>query len=121
MSKKEMTKEELTARIAALETLVVSKLSIKDKKPRNVTEKGILQKAKMIYYHENKNSATVQNMLKKKFNISTDEVLKPSFKDWRKIKVCTDEMFEKLSVSEVEKLKKQAETAKLPKNDAGVE
>lgn len=122
MSKTAVSKNDLNERIAALEALAV-KLSVSggDKKPRAVTEKGILAKAKMIYYHANKNSKAVQDMLKKKHNISGDEVMKPTFKEWRKVKACTDELFAKLSSSEVDKLKKQAETAKLPKNDEGVE
>lgn len=118
-----VTKDELTARIAALEALAVKRLAGTDdtKKPRNVTDKGLLAKAKMVFYHENKMSKPVQDMLKKKYNISSNDVVKPSFAEWRKVKTCTDELFDKLPASQVEKLKKRSESAKLPKNDEGVE
>ena len=95
----------LNARIDALEALV-SKLSVsnakdgskkgtktEDKKPRNMTEKGKLHKAKLLYYQENKNSAEVNKMYKENFG----EELSVSFRNWTVVKSLTDILFDELN------------------------
>jgi hypothetical protein len=88
---------------------MVSKLEVSTaKKPRNVTEKGILKKAKQIYYQEMKEDDEVQNKLKARHG----RTIKPSFKDWRMIAEVTDEMFEKLPESQKNEYLKRARSEK---------
>ena len=111
---------ELAARLDNLETLV-SKLSIvankkgtsakdqvENKKPRNITEKGIMHKAKLIFYQDNKGSEEVKKMFKE--NNGTE--LEVNFKNWHDVKKITDIMFDKLSESDKQKYIKKAEEAK---------
>lgn len=98
----------LAEKLSLLEKMV-SKLEVSSaKKPRNVTDKGILKKAKQIYYQEMKEDEKVQNILKSRHG----RTIKPSFKDWRLIAAVTDEMFEKLSQDEKDEYLKQAKSAK---------
>jgi hypothetical protein len=53
------------------------------KKPRNITEKGYFAKAKMLYYHEMKNSAEVKALFPNKIM-------------WTEVKKHTDNMFSEL-------------------------
>jgi len=98
----------MAEKLSLLEKMV-SKLEVSTaKKPRNVTEKGILKKAKQIYYQEMKEDDEVQNKLKARHG----RTIKPSFKDWRLIAEVTDEMFEKLSDSQKNEYLEQARSAK---------
>lgn len=92
-----MTKvADLVERVDALEALV-SKLNIDisktEKKPRNITEKGELHKAKLLFYQEKKDTKEVKAAYKKEHG----EELKVSFKNWTQVKKITDIMFDKLS------------------------
>lgn len=107
---------ELAARVDALETLV-SKLNVtnnnskktkaenNDKKHRNVTEKGIVHKAKLLFYQSNKDSSEV----KKLFKENNGNELTVNFKNWHDVKKITDIMFDELSESEKQKYYKKAE------------
>lgn len=53
------------------------------KKPRKITEKGYFAKAKMLYYHEMKNSAEVKALF-------------PNKTMWTEVKKHTDNMFSEL-------------------------
>lgn len=98
----------LADKMSLLEKMI-SKLEVSNaKKSRNVTEKGILKKAKQIYYQEMKENEEVQNKLKSRHG----QTIKPSFKEWRLIAEVTDEMFEKLSESQKEEYLKQARSTK---------
>ncbi len=109
---------QLNARVDALEELV-SKLSVStkktpnkkvndDNKPRNVTEKGILHKAKLMFYQDNKDSAEVKEMFKENYG----EELKVSFNNWTAVKKITDILFDELSEKEkqsyISKVEKEA-------------
>jgi hypothetical protein len=115
-----MTKAtELAARIDALEALV-TKLSVTnndnkktkaaaekdDKKPRNVTEKGIIHKAKMLFYQANKDSSEVKKMFKE----NNGQELTVNFKNWHDVKKITDILFDELSEADKQKYIKKAET-----------
>jgi hypothetical protein len=108
---------ELAARVDALETMI-SKLSVvankkgtntkaqvEDKKPRNTTEKGIMHKAKLLFYQDNKNSEDVKQMFKE--NNGTD--LTVDFKNWHDVKKITDILFDELSESDKQKFIKKAQ------------
>ena len=110
---------ELAARVDALETMI-NKLSVtankkvgnskaeaEEKKPRNVTEKGLLHKAKMMFYQDNKGSTEVKKMFKE--NNGTE--LTVNFKNWHDVKKITDILFDELSQQEKQKYVKKAETA----------
>jgi hypothetical protein len=101
-----MTKiDDLEVRVEALEVLV-SKLSVnnddgktatkKENKPRKMTEKGELHKAKLLFYQDKKGSKEVKVAFKKEHN----EELKLTFKNWTLVKKITDAMFEQLTSDE---------------------
>jgi hypothetical protein len=107
---------ELAARVDALETMI-SKLSVvankkgtntkaqvEDKKPRNITEKGIMHKAKLMFYQDNKDSEDVKQMFKE--NNGTQ--LTVNFKNWHDVKKITDILFDELSESNKQKYIKKA-------------
>ena len=118
MSKSTKTAE-LSNKIEALEQMVAELMInnknatkvAKEKKPRNMTEKGHMHKAKLIFYQDNKGSDKVKQLVKERHS---DDVT-VSFKNWRKIKVITDEMFENLSDKQkdqyIEKAKSSTEEA----------
>jgi hypothetical protein len=118
MSKSTKTAE-LSNKIEALEQMVAELMInnknatkvAKEKKPRNMTEKGHVHKAKLIFYQDNKGSDKVKQLVKERHS---DDVT-VSFKNWRKIKVITDEMFENLSDKQkdqyIEKAKSSIEEA----------
>lgn len=103
-----MTKvADLAIRIDALEALV-GKLSIeadnkainkKEKKPRNMTEKGELHKAKLLFYQEKKGTKEVKTAYK----IEYGEDLTMTFKNWTQVKKITDAMFSELSSNDKDK------------------
>jgi hypothetical protein len=108
---------ELAARVDALEDLI-NKLSVSknkksdadSKKPRNVTEKGVLHKAKLLFYQANKDNADVKKMFKANYG----EELTVSFKNWTVVKKITDVLFDELSdkqqqvyISKAEKASKE--------------
>lgn len=98
----------LAEKMSLLEKMV-SKLEVSSaKKPRNVTEKGILKKAKQMFYQEMKENEEVQNKLKSRHG----RTIKPSFNEWRLIAEVTDAMFEKLSQSEKDEYLMLARSAK---------
>ena len=112
-----MTKvADLVSRVDALETLV-GKLNIDGesksvktiKKQRNMTEKGEIHNAKLLYYHEMKDTNAVKIAYKKEHG---DE-LKLSFKNWTQVKKITDVMFDNLSSSVKDKYVVHALNAKL--------
>jgi hypothetical protein len=107
---------ELAARVDALETMI-SKLSVvankkgtntkaqEDKKPRNTTEKGIMHKAKLLFYQDNKNSEDVKQMFKE--NNGTE--LTVDFKNWHDVKKITDILFDELTESDKQRFIKKAQ------------
>jgi hypothetical protein len=103
--------DKLSERIDAIEAMLneLNEMTVNDKKvtkkSRNITDKGILQKAKLMFYQDNKNIDNVKTMLKKKYS---SENVSVSFKDWRKVKVCTDELFDGLSQSKKDEYVKKA-------------
>jgi hypothetical protein len=107
--------------VDALEALV-SKLSVTankkqdnkkaDDKPRNVTEKGILHKAKLLYYQENKASQDVKMMFKENYG----EELTVTFKNWTVVKKITDILFDELSSSQQQSYIKKAEAEAAKEN-----
>lgn len=113
-----MTKAaELAARVDALEALV-TKLSVTnnenkkakgtsqkdDKKTRNVTEKGVVHKAKLLFYQANKDSSEVKKMFKE----NNGEELTVNFKNWHDVKKITDILFDELSDSDKQNYIKKA-------------
>lgn len=108
----------LNARVDALEALI-TKLSVtnnenkkgkvatdkEDKKPRNVTEKGVIHKAKLLFYQANKDSSEVKKMFKE----NNGQELTVSFKNWHDVKKITDILFDELSESDKQKYIKKAE------------
>jgi hypothetical protein len=114
-----MTKAaELAARVDALEALV-TKLSVTnndnkkgkgaadkdDKKPRCTTEKGVIHKAKLLFYQANKDSSEVKKMFKE----NNGQELTVNFKNWHDVKKITDILFDELSESDKQKHIKKAE------------
>jgi hypothetical protein len=98
-----MTKvADLAIRMGALEALV-GKLSIetdkKEKKPRNMTEKGELHKAKLLFYQEKKGTKEVKTAYK----IEYGEDLTMTFKNWTQVKKITDAMFSELCSNDKDK------------------
>lgn len=74
----------------------LAKIKITDKKPRKITEKGMVQAAKLLFYHDHKNSDYVMRICKAKFGSS----FKLTFKNYHDVKKVTDDMFDKLSSRE---------------------
>jgi hypothetical protein len=68
----------------------LSKLKVSEKKPRKVTEKGVLQAAKTLYYHDNKKSEHVMSILREKYGND----FKITLLNFRKAQKVTDEMFD---------------------------
>jgi ethanolamine utilization protein EutQ (cupin superfamily) len=106
---------ELAARVDALETMI-SKLSVvankkgsnnnaEDKKARNITEKGVAHKAKLLFYQDNKDSVEVKKMFKE--NNGTE--LTVNFKNWHDVKKITDILFDELSESDKQKYIKKVQ------------
>ena len=124
MSKSSCKTAELSNKIEALEQMVAELMInnkkaakatkvAKEKKPRNITEKGHVHKAKLIFYQEKKGSENVKQLVKERYS---DDVT-VSFKNWRKIKVITDEMFENLSDKQKDQYIEKAKLAKDDKNE----
>lgn len=87
----------LAAEVASIQaSLAKIKMADKPKKPRKVTDKGILQAAKVLFYQENKKSDKVVQMCKQEFGSS----FKLTFSNYRDVKKITDEMFDGLSPRE---------------------
>jgi hypothetical protein len=84
------------------------KKETKEKKPRNVTDKGFAHKAKLIFYQEMKETEEVKQAVCKKLSNEDTEI---TFKNWRQTKAITDEMYEKLSKSDMDKYIEKAKTA----------
>ena len=72
-----------------------------------------MHKAKLIFYQEKKGSENVKQLVKERYS---DDVT-VSFKNWRKIKVITDEMFENLSDKQKDQYIEKAKLAKDDKNE----
>lgn len=92
---------EIAAKVSALEKMV-SKLSVKskgDKPPRNVTEKGIAHKAKILFYQDNKDNSAIKQKTKEVYG----HELTVSFQNYPKLKKCTDSMYASLPTEEKDK------------------
>lgn len=109
-----MTKTaDLVKRVENLENLISNLALDNEKKPkktacRNVTEKGLLNKAKLAYYHEHKNTTAIKEQAKKLYG----DDFESSFTEWRKVKVLTDKDYDKLSESEQERYVNAAKSSK---------
>ncbi len=83
---------QIAAKVDALEKMV-NNLSITSKEEskahRNVTEKGVTHKAKILFYQDNKNNTTIKQKTKDTYG----EELAPTFQNYPKVKKCTDNMF----------------------------
>lgn len=77
------------------------------KKPRNVSEKGYMAKAKMLYYHEIKNSPEIKALFVEKTA-------------WTEVKKHTDKMFAELSDDFKSIYVNQAKGMKLQDDDEDV-
>lgn len=82
----------------------ISKLQVHDKtipkKKRNMTELGLIRKAKFIYYKSLKNDATIINDLRAKLQASGLHTTKKNGEEtipWVMVKECTDSLFDALS------------------------
>lgn len=87
--------DSLAAELASMQESL-SNLKVSEKKPRKVSEKGILQAAKLLYYHDNKKSESVMAVCRAKYGAD----FKITLLNFRKAQKVTDDMFDELSESD---------------------
>jgi len=112
---------ELTSKVEKLEA-TLNAISINEskpkqtndevKKPRIITDKGYLSKAKMLFYHENKLTKRVQDKMKD-YNFIAESDKKHNRVKWRLLKKFTDSMFDDLSEDMQEKYMNNAKGCNL--------
>jgi hypothetical protein len=101
---------QIAAKVDALEKMVSNmNISSQDetKHPRNMTEKGAAHKARILFYQENKDNVTTKEKAKEFYG----EELAPTFKNYPKLKKCTDNMYAALPTEEKDKYVIKAKTS----------
>lgn len=100
---------QLAAKVDALEQMVnnLSIASNDERKPRNITEKGVTHKAKILFYQENKQTTATQQKAKQVYG----NELQVTFDNYHKLKKCTDTMYAALPAEEQERYVLKAKQA----------
>lgn len=103
---------QLAAKVDALEQMV-NNLSIAgqdERKPRNMTDKGVAHKAKILFYQDNKDNTATKQKTKEVYG----NELPVTFENYHKLKKCTDSLYAALPSAEQDKYLLKAKEATPP-------